>query len=142
MALTLSLPSFCSIRQPVRCQLPHEALPQPGDGSHRSTHLQGAAAPPSASHPPALQLGKHGTGLKGFLFTADRAECTESVKLKPQGPHKEMQYGRPCDLCDLEVTAFRPRQLCCSCRPVPRSSLALCLVDVSGTQVRTAGAFR
>lgn len=53
-----------------------------------------------------LQLIQHGTGTKGFLFTADCPECAEDLTAKPQESHKELQYRKPCDLRNFEVTAL------------------------------------
>lgn len=44
--------------------------------------------------------------MKGFLFTADYPERAENLKAKPQESHKELQYRKPCDLCDFEVAAL------------------------------------
>lgn len=80
---------------------------------------------------------------EGLLFTISHAGCTEKVKPKPEGWHREKTQKTPWFMWLWSNSPAQPSDslLCCHCQPLLPNSPASYLVDFNSTQMRMAGAF-
>lgn len=80
---------------------------------------------------------------EGLLFINSHAGCTEKVKPKPEGWHRETTQKTLWFTWLWSNSPARPSDslLCCYCQPLLPNSPAPCLMDFNSTQMRMAGAF-